>query len=61
MRHSFIAVASDAGHNLKGLLDMPQAVIPLGAENFAAFFRSAQAATKNLGGFIDSYIYNSGH
>ena len=56
MRHSFLLVASDVGHNLKGLLAMTEAVIPMGPENFSTIFESAQAATgKNIDAFIDAY------
>lgn len=57
MRHSFLNVASDAGRNLKGVIAMAKAMIPMGPGNFAKAFESAQKATaKNLGMFLDSYV-----
>lgn len=58
MRHSFLLVASDAGHNLNGLIDMADKLSSMYQPSiFTDIFGSAEAATdKNLGAFIETYV-----
>ena len=57
MRHLFLLVASDAGHNLNALMDMAEDVRALGHDAFGQIFESAAAATgKHLGAFIQAYV-----
>lgn len=57
MRHSFLMVASDAGHNLNGLIDMANNLISMSPSDFVEIFDSAEAATgKYLGTFIKAYV-----
>ncbi len=57
MRHSFLMVASDAGHNLNGLINMANGLMSKSPSDFVEIFDSAEAATgKYLGTFIKTYL-----
>lgn len=55
-RHSFLRVASDAGHYLEGLINMAENVSPLGTKQFVEIFDSAATTGDHLGTFIEAYV-----
>jgi hypothetical protein len=56
-RHAFLMVASDAGHNLSGVIDMANNLIDISPGDFVEIFDSAEAATsKYLGTFVKAYV-----
>ncbi|MCP4116106.1 MAG: hypothetical protein GY737_12010 [Desulfobacteraceae bacterium] len=55
-RHSFLTVASDAGHNLGGLIRMTETLVEIDDGAFIEILDSAVKTGKYLGGFIQAYV-----
>jgi hypothetical protein len=55
-RHSFLTVASDAGHNLEPLIRMTETLMETGDGAFIEILDSAAKTGKYLGGFIQAYV-----
>ncbi len=55
-RHSFLTVASDAGHNLEPLIRMTETLLETGDGDFIEILDSAAKTGKYLGGFIQAYV-----